>query len=91
MQKWEYAEILGISILDLHTKRTDWYIHTPDGQDLPAEAQPRIMKDLGEQGWEMVAALPYQGWDALSESEGEGEIAISYTASYHIFFKRLIS
>ena len=67
-QKWEYKSLYGY----WSDKQKKWMVSN-DGKDYPATSRDQIMNELGQSGWELVSALPYD------ETDSPGVFASTYT------------
>jgi len=88
MQKWEYLCIrayweLGRVEIDGKYYKNIWCFEFQGKKYLAAE-RDRIFTELGLNGWELVAVLPFDS------TVGSGAGAGTDTTAYHLFFKRPI-
>ena len=84
MQKWEYNTLY----VRWDSKAKAWQFEY-DGRTYPAKERNTIMNALGEEGWELVSTVPFEGTD----SDFKYNIALAFsrrvfTEAYLLFFKR---
>jgi Domain of unknown function (DUF4177) len=81
MQKWEYTSLY----IRWNSKAKAWQFEYA-GRTYPANERNTIMNALGEEGWELVSTISFEGTNT-----GFGYPAPSnrvFTEAYLLFFKR---
>jgi hypothetical protein len=76
MQKWEYTT------LSVWLDKDQW-VFEYDGKKYPTSERDSIMSKMGQDGWELVSALPFNNFQISGLS-----LSSTYTDSYMLFFKR---
>ena len=84
MQKWEYTSLY----IRWNSKAKAWQFEY-DGRTYPASERNAVMNALGDEGWELVSTVAFEGSDLSPR------IALAFapsnrvfTEAYLLFFKR---
>lgn len=84
MQKWEYTSLY----VRWNSKAKAWQFEY-NGQTYPASERNTIMNALGEEGWELVSTVAFEGSDiSLRLTVGSAPPTRVFTEAYLLFFKR---
>jgi hypothetical protein len=81
MQKWEYYSLY----IRWDSKAKAWQFEH-NGRTYPAQERNTIMNALGEEGWELVSTVSFEGSDLRYSYFAPSNRV--FTEAYLLFFKR---
>jgi hypothetical protein len=81
MQKWEYTSLY----IRWNSKAKAWQLEY-GGRTYPANERNKIMNVLGEEGWELVSTVPFEGTNTSFAYFAPSNRV--FTEAYLLFFKR---